>query len=327
MKTAVKILVSVALIALLAWRLEWDAVLERALVLKWWALPLAIVLHIAVYAAGTVRWWRLLTAHRLDLPFGELLRLYFMGTFFNQLLPSATGGDLLRIYYVYKQRHGTAAAISPVIMERVIGLASMIALVAVVLPFAEDRNELVASLLRVVPLLLLVAVIGFILLGFARTYWPLHRFFERWSGNKIVAALLRITEASHGYVNRPPILTQMVGLSVGMQLVEVGTFWILGQGLGAPLGYGAYLIAVPLIFMAAALPISVGGLGVREMAAVALFTGLGMGAADAAAVALLYIPVLIVSSLPGLYFFLRLKDHREFFIRANQEAIASRTAP
>ncbi len=321
MKTAVKILVSVALIALLAWRLEWDAVLERALVLKWWALPLAIALHIAVYTCGTVRWWRLLTVHRLNLRFGELLRLYFMGTFFNQLLPSATGGDLLRIYYVYKQRHGTAAAISPVIMERVIGLASMIALVAAVLPFADAGNELVASLLGVVPVLLLLVVVGFILLGFSRTYWSLHRFFEHWNGYKIVAALLRITEASHRYVNRPGILAQMVGLSVGMQLVEIGTFWVLGDGVGAPLGYGTYLIAVPLIFVAAALPISVGGLGVREMAAVALFTGLGMGATDAAAVALLYIPVLIVSSLPGLYFFLRLKDHQEFFARASKQPV------
>lgn len=323
MKTAIKIAVSLALLALLAWQIDWGLVLARAVALKWWAIPLAIILHIAVYAAGTVRWWRLLAVHRLGLRFPELLRLYFMGTFFNQLLPSATGGDLLRIYYVYKQQHGAAAAISPVLMERVIGLAVMIALVAAVLPFIDTGNELVTTLGRIMPMILLVTVAGFLLLGYPRSYGLLHRFFARWDRVRLVATLLRIAEAAHGYVSRPAVMLQLVGLSVAMQFVEIGCFWVLGQGVGATLSYTNYLLTVPLIFIAAALPVSIGGLGVREMAAIALFTGVGMNAADAAAVALLYIPVLLVSSLPGLYFFLRMKNHQEFFARASEEPIAS----
>ena len=61
---------------------------------------------------------------------------------------------------------------------------------------------------------------------------------------------------------------------------------------------------MPLILVAAGLPISIGGLGVREAIAISLFAAAGMRQADAAAVAILFIPVLLLSSAPGIFFFI-----------------------
>ena len=76
--------------------------------------------------------------------------------------------------------------------------------------------------------------------------------------------------------------------------------------------------------MASALPISIGGMGVRELAAVGLFTRFGVDATDAAAIALIFIPVVILASLPGLYYYLRYKDSRLLAQSAGDSVISPR---
>ena len=67
----------------------------------------------------------------------------------------------------------------------------------------------------------------------------------------------------------------------------------------------------------ASLPISIGGMGVRELAAVALFIRFGISETDAAAVALFFIPVVILASLLGLYFYLTGSDSKELMQEAS----------
>jgi len=105
--------------------------------------------------------------------------------------------------------------------------------------------------------------------------------------------------------------------------VEIFLFWMLGRGVGAELGILNYLVIVPLIFVASSLPITIGGLGVRETAAIALFGLYGMAESHAATVMVLFLAVIIVGSLPGLYFFLTMKGHKEFL----QEASRSKDLP
>ena len=87
----------------------------------------------------------------------------------------------------------------------------------------------------------------------------------------------------------------------------MAAFWTLGQGVGSDLSAGSYLLTVPLILVSAGIPISIGGLGIREATGITLFTAIGMPPADAAAVALLFVPTLLLSSLPGLFFFMAQK--------------------
>jgi len=71
-----------------------------------------------------------------------------------------------------------------------------------------------------------------------------------------------------------------------------------------------------VVLVAASIPVTVGGLGVREAAAITLFVSAGMSQENAAAVSLLFIPVLLLSGLPGLWFFLRMKGHKSFYDKA-----------
>jgi len=322
-KNLVKIAVSALLLAALAYKLDWSEVGASLSDLSWWLLPVAVGLQILAFVLGNIRWWLLLRTHRLGHSLLGLLPQYFVGTFFNNVLPSSTGGDLLRMYYVYRQKHGAAVAASPVLTERLLGLVTIVAIATAALPFLSHSNPVVDALAHVMPWLCAGAVLGLFFLGCRPCYYALHNFLERWSRFRIVRTALNVAEASHGYLARPGLVLQLVTLSLAIQGAEIVLFYTLGAAVGASLDLWHYVLIVPLLLAAAALPVSIGGLGVREAAAITLFTSAGMGAGDAAAVSLLFIPILLAASLPGLYFFLTMKDHDRFYKGATHSELAN----
>lgn len=318
----IKVLVSIALLVVLALRVDWSQVLREASAMAWWTVMVAILLQASSFVWGNLRWWAILRTHELELRFVDLLPQYFIGGFFNNLLPTSTGGDLFRMYYMYKRGHGAALVASPIIVERVVGLVILIGMAVVVLPFIRADAEIVHGLRVSFTTALLIILTALLLLRWRRTYWPIHNFFERWSRIKAIRALLNIAEAVHQYLQISSLVWLLVLFTLLLQLGEVVLFFLLGYGLGSDMPFTAYLVMVPVVFVVASLPITVGGLGVREIAVVTLFTAAGMSEAHAATIALLFIPILLIASLPGLVFFLLQKDHKQMYQQATRSDLA-----
>lgn len=317
-KGALKVVVSLGLLAFLAVKLDWQQVIDRAANLAWWTMPLAAAIQIAVWAVANVRWWLLIRVHGLGHTYGDLLKVTYIGALFNNVLPSSTGGDLFRMYHVYRQGHGAAIAVSPIATERVVGLICMFGLATVtIFQFSAD-TQFFQALRTVLFWLLACGAAGIVVISHRATYYAFHRFLARWSRFRVVAGVLGITEAAHTYLSRPYLLAALIGISLFMQGLQIVIFLILGAGVEAGLPPSQYLFIVPVILVAASIPITVGGLGVREAAAVTLFTAAGMSQENAAAVSLLFIPALLISGLPGLWFFLRMKGHRQFYDKATR---------
>lgn len=317
-KGALKIIVSLGLLALLAVKLDWQQVLERAAHLTWWTMPLAVAIQILVWAIANTRWWLLIRVHGLGHTYGNLVKVTYIGALFNNLLPSSTGGDLFRMYHIYRQGHGAAIAVSPIATERVVGLLCMVGLATVTIFQFSTESQFFQALRALLFWLLACGVAGVAVVSFPRTYYVFHRFLERWARFRVVAGVLGITEAAHTYLSRPYLLISLVLLSLTLQGFQILIFVILGSGVDASLAATQYLFIVPVILVAASIPVTVGGLGVREAAAVTLFTAAGMSQENAAAVSLLFIPVLLLSGLPGLWFFLRMKGHKQFYDKATR---------
>lgn len=317
MQTFIKIVVSLGLIAFLVFRIEWTGVAANLGKVSVWVIAAVIGLQLTMYVIGTWRWSVLLALHQLGHRIKGLLPIFFIGALFNNLLPSVTGGDLLRAYYIYRQKHGVAVAVSPIITERVIGLVTLVGLAALAIRYVDIENPITVLLRVLLPPLFLGLVIALALIGHSKVYWPVHRFFERWQHIKVVEAVLGIAEASHRYINRPKVMAQLVALSVLGQVVEISLFWLLGVGVGADLDFSNYFVIVPLVFVVASLPITIGGHGVRETAAIAFFGLYGMAEDQAATIMVVFLAVLLVTSLPGLYFFMSMKGHKDFLKQAS----------
>jgi len=287
-----KAAVTIGLIWLVVGSVDIGDTMDRIRGIPLWIAPVALTLMLAQFLLATWRWRIVMRQFDQDLPFKTAFRFFFEGMFFNQALPSTVGGDGIRIYRSFRAGLPLESAINSVILDRVLGLASQVLLVAVAQPLFYQRVDDPAARMTFTLIFILAAAgISMLLL---MSWMPAR--LHRWS---IFRGLTALSVAARQAFSRPSVLLPVVGLSVAGHLLTVSVFYLLFWCLDLPATFMDCLVLVPSVLLLATVPVSVAGWGLREGAMVAAFGLLGVAAGGAAAVSVLFGLGLIVLSLPG----------------------------
>ena len=268
-------------------------------------LVLAFTLFFAATLVIVTRWWRLLELAGCPTSWGNAARLTFIGLFFNNVMPGATGGDLVKGVVVAKENPGRRAeALVTVIADRVFGLITLVMLAFVVILIAG--GEFVA--LRK-PLLIVLAVCV------AGTGLYANRSLRKkiglsWLVDRLPIAdkLRSLDRAALLYLRRPgPVFAAFAFSFVNHLLVTLGVFF-LGRAIGvsrSEVGLVQYLVLVPVANLIGALPLAPGGWGIGELAFRGLFVMIGASPALGVAVSVTYrLCQLAIGLLGGIFLLL-----------------------
>ena len=95
-------------------------------------------------------------------------------------------------------------------------------------------------------------------------------------------------------------------MSIAAAFLEISAFWLASKSLGMDYSFYIFIISIPLIIIISALPISLGGFLARESSGLYLLNMLGIEMIHASSIIILFIPILLFSSIPGVYFYLSL---------------------
>jgi uncharacterized membrane protein YbhN (UPF0104 family) len=289
--------------------LDWQALKQ----LSAWYFGLSVLTYAAGQAVNAVRWWLLLRAQRIRIEVWMAVRLFFLGLFYNNVMPGSVGGDLLKAWYVTKHTHRRLEGALSVFVDRLIGLTGM-AVMAIFtylvfvwgqIPAAEGAEPAGApgwfSQHRSVVLWVAVSLGA----GFAAILaHPAGRARLGDAGARLrakgIAVLARVKDAIVLYCSRPTTLLAALGLTFLSQSTVIVAFWLLGRDLGIEAGLRYYFVIFPITWVVGAVPISVAGLGIVEAGTVGLFTRLTeTPRALATVLALCQRFVWVLSSLPG----------------------------
>ncbi len=289
----VRLLVSLGLLAFVLWTIGLERIGRNLLQAEPGPLLLAFGLFFGGVVVRAARWRALLVALDIWVSFGRLVYLYFVGSFFNVFLPTGLGGDVVRVLELSQDTRGTAA-VGTVFVDRMTGLLVLFVLALLALPFSGELTPLEVRL--TVGLLSIGGLIagGLILQG----RWL--RRFGSWlpgplslSGQGVVArAYAAVTACGWRAVGQALVISLI--FNVLLVLVNYLAAYAVGMRLALPY----FMLFVPLLSITLMLPVSVGGLGVRESVAVVLFTQAGVDEAVAAAASL---AVYAISTAIGLF--------------------------
>jgi len=307
----IKILVSFFLFGLIIFYVDLSKVRDTLLQVNIGYYLISIVVQLIVILIGAKRWSFFIFHDNLKINFNMLLRINFMANFFNNVLPSSIGGDALRVFYIYKLGHGGAIAMSSVVIERIIGLSAMVGVASISLIFVELGANW-HNLLKVLIQLLFFFIVTLILLvGWNKSYLILtdNKLVKKFKGNKLVQNLLKLVNKSHIYLRDYFLILKVFAASVVLHVVQILVFIFIGKSLGLEIDYMYYFTMIPLLILVSSVPFTIGGLGVREVLIVFLFSMVGVSSEYSASVAILFLLTLILSSMPGLLFFMKTDNH------------------
>ena len=300
-KVALQVLVSVGVLAFLLWQINLDQTLDIIRDSHWGYVLASFVIFLGTTWIMAWRWGALLAAKGIHEPFSWLLRMYFVSYAAGQVLPTAVGGDAVRIIEHSRRRpDAKATAAGAVFMERVIGSAATLILAAVGLAVAAGRYE-GARLLFVLEVVFVAAMILLGLMLFSRRLGETleRRLFPLGRRVKLERPLQSLYWAMHEYRLSPGVLTVVLGVTVVSQFLRVIAIWLCGEAVGADVSPVVYIILGPLLFLVQMVPFTLNGLGVREAFFVVFLGRFGVPEDVAFAAGFLFYAVSIATSLPG----------------------------
>ena len=256
-------------------------------------LVAAFLLFVFSLVIRACRWLVLIRGLGLDVSFGRLLYLYFVGQFFSAFLPSSFGGDVVRALEL-TQNTDPSAAFGTVLLDRMTGLMILSAMGLGVLPFQSAHMErwLVWLMVGVAGGILIAG--GLILEGgFLRriTAW-LPAGLSLAGGGALARFYAALTGCGWQAV------TKAFAVSVAFNIVNVVINWLCGVALGTGISLGYFFAVTPLLSVSGLIP-SIGGWGVRETVATAVFSSTAAGANAAAAIGLSLGLVMLAAGLVG----------------------------
>ncbi len=247
----------------------------------------------ALLLLSAMRWRLLLGAAELAVPLRRAWRLTLVGTFFNNVMFGATGGDLVRAVLVTRglDQHRWRAALS-VLVDRVVGLfvLLLIAEAMLVAAWADGMFESMPMLRRMfyaLTLLLAGVVVGasVYLSRRMRRLLRVDAILSRFSEDGVVR---KMDAALTLYRLRPRELAGALLLSVPLQTCGILSFWAFALALGADLRAFQAAIVFPLVQTASAVPVAPAGWGVGETLYGWFFDRFGVGFTLGVAVSVLF---------------------------------------
>jgi glycosyltransferase 2 family protein len=281
-----------------------------------WKIDLTQTLHLLAHAEigyflaavaimiGSVwpmawRWQQLLRARGIDDRLSWLTRAYFVAYTAGQLLPTAVGGDAVRIYETARRHTGRGGDVAgSVLLERALGGAATLTLAAVGFLLAIGHYP-------VGPYLWIEGafVIGTIVLAvalFSRRVRPLlAKTVPLLRLIRLERPIRAAYEGIHAYRDHPGLLLGVFTLTLAVQTVRVLAIWFAGKAVGVDLSPRPYYVMGPLLFLVLLVPFSVNGIAVRESFFVSFLGRLGVGADEAFATGFLFFVVTLCLSVPG----------------------------
>jgi uncharacterized protein (TIRG00374 family) len=291
--------ISIALVAWLAWHLDLSALSARltTLDLGWTALAFVTVFAAVVISAW--KWGLILQTRGYHLSYLRLLRHYFVGLFFNNVLPTTVGGDAVRAWETSKDTREVPEAIGSVVTERLIAGVALGITALLGLPFIEFSPRLWA--LVGIFLLIDVALVALFLLpkvaeGIVGKLLP-----PRLAAlNESITQTVKVVRTT---LKNRRLFVKVALYSIAFQILVAAVNACIFKAMGAPVSLAQCVIFTPMIFTVTMLPISLSGFGVREAAYWYFFSQVGVSQADAVAASLAFFVIVGISSLPGAMLF------------------------
>ncbi len=258
-------------------------------------LGLAVVAALAGIVLSAWRWQQVLRLFDKDVPLTTLTRHYFAGQFVSNVMPSTVGGDFVRVARSAKNVDSTTIAFGSVVLERLSGMLALPLLVVVGFALRPSLLHIEHAWLALFTAVGTLSVLVMVVIAAGHPGLA-GRFAANEGWTRFIGAVFLGVDRARRDLGQAAFVLATAFI---YQLSIIGAYALIFKALDANVPIAAAFAFVPAVSMLQVIPITFGGLGVREGALVWFRFGLGVTSSAAATAGLLWYASLFVVSLIG----------------------------
>jgi len=262
-------------------RISFDFEFIKALSFNYFNLFIGFFFTSLSVVVGSIRWREILKLISINLSIKESVLYTYIGTYFSVFFPGDIGGDIVKTYYVIKDKQkGILSVSSSIVIDRFIGLLTMLLLPSFIFLFYNEKINLtifnrMVGIEYIVFITFFVSIIMFIFLINARNiidylkiFFKTNKFFSNLL-NKASLALKDLSSDIRKYIKSISwsFLSQL--------LLYIGGFFI-AHSIIEGINFISWMILYPVIIALSSLPITFSGIGLREYLFIIFAESLGV---------------------------------------------------
>ncbi|MDD5063319.1 MAG: lysylphosphatidylglycerol synthase transmembrane domain-containing protein [Phycisphaerae bacterium] len=302
--------------------------------INFWIFAASLVTWFLSQVVFVARWCLLMRAQSIHIGFWPAFNLNLLGIFYNNCLPTAIGGDLVRAWYVTNHTDKKLEAALSVLVDRAIGLAGTVIMAFCcywLIPVDRQKERLIFSfnlnlsqiwnehkwILAAIGIAFVLSLLAFISNAKGRN---LLRKAFRLVDEKGKIFLHKISNAIRIYCSKIFTLILALLLTFLCQSIFIFGMWLVGREIGIDVPMKYYFVFFPIAWVVGSLPISIGALGIWEGTLKLLFGKVAVGLDEQVLALASYHRILwLIGSLPGVVIHL-LGAHlpKDFFVDRNK---------
>ena len=299
---AIKVLVTLLLVGLFLWRVDGEELLGLLLSIRLrYYLPAFVIMFLNIGLLGALR-WRILVGPNSDIGFIQFCRLTYIARAFNTVVPGNVAGDVVRGLEVSGDGFSKKSALASVATDRLMALVGMV--LASLLGSVWSYRILAGTGLVGYSIGVSVCVLTLTVALYA---FPASRIVDKVrDGGKgfLEVPLLFFLELSE-FRRKWIRLILALSLSLFSTFVTVLNYCLISRALDLTIPLGAMVSFVPLVTILSALPITVGGLGLRDGAMVVLLGLIGVSVSASVSMTFLYFVLVAGNAVVGALLYLQ----------------------
>ncbi|MBN2542995.1 flippase-like domain-containing protein [bacterium] len=300
----IKILISAAILLFLIYKVDLVMVFSLVRRLRWTDILILFCFYLFTLVFASIRWKILLKVKNIAVSVVTTYKLYLIGFFFNNFLPTGIGGDVARGWHVARKSKMIKESIASIFIERMLGLLATLTIALVMLPFSKIPGN-IKLLIVVMNCIVWLIVLGFYFRFSARF---IIKVMDSMPFKKVSKKIAQFIESVHLFRENTKALLLTFFFSILYQFSLIFYFFLVGYFLGVNVDFKLYLVFVPIVWIVSLVPISLNAIGVREASFAFFFQQIGKPGGEGFIVSLLGFLVVVFTSLLGGIFFLLEKD-------------------
>ncbi|MDR0999926.1 MAG: flippase-like domain-containing protein [Clostridiales bacterium] len=295
-----KLCVAAVLLGLIISKVDFLGAVRSLCAITFWDIVVCgLIYSVSVFVAAAS--WKVLV---WDCRFAKLVSAMLVGHFYSFVLPGQLFGEASKMLYLAKGNpKGTAERYSAsIIVDKLTSLLGLL-LIGVIGIIVDWKIEGVRYIAILLAALFIAVAVALFLLRFDNV-WSLVGKIKEWLDrfqrlNKLSALGMRFFSAWRNFARQSGIILASIVIGTVFQLILVLLNWYVCQALGIPILYHSLCWIHAVMSLVALLPITIGGIGVREVGYAGLFALLGLDVTNAVSVSLIMFAVGVAVALVG----------------------------
>jgi hypothetical protein len=273
-------------------------------------LLIGLLIFFFNYLFCLIRWIILLKAADIHLPLKRIVISFSGGVFFNLILPSTIGGDLMRSLDLAAHTKKPKEIVATVLLDRLSGYIGLVlmAVAALSVGWKMVRDNSIIFSIGIITLLL----VAILLVLFNNTiYSRINGFLGASGAGRIKEMIRSLHQEIHIFRNHRKMILKNIGLSLLVQLTSPLSFYFIALALNIKIDLIYFFVYLPIIGAITLLPISIGGLGLRDASTIFFFAKAGVTKDLAFAMSLIsFVFVIFYGAVGGLIYVLTVHHRR-----------------